>query len=100
MNGPFGLVLIGIVINQSMADTFLVVWLIGVLLIWPPWIWLSIRGRRVRGEPLIPKPPANASFCERGGSGFARGSLFGNANRCLQVAVTGDQLWITPTFPF
>jgi hypothetical protein len=24
----------------------------------------------------------------------------GNAHNCLQVAVTGGELWITPTFPF
>jgi len=81
------------------TKVFLVVWVAGVLVTWPPWIWFSIRSRRVRDEPLVPRPPANAEFCERGASGTARGNIFGSAHNCLQVSVTGGELWITPTFP-
>ena len=82
------------------TKVFLVVWSAGVLMTWPPWIWFSIHSRRVRDEPLVPRPPSNAEFCERGASGTVRGNIFGNASNCLQVSVTGGELWITPTFPF
>ena len=82
------------------ADIFLIVWVIGVLLTWPPWIWWSVRSRKVRGEPLMPRPPANAAFCERGASGWLQNNPLAAARNCLQVAIHGDQLWITPTFPF
>ena len=84
---------------MSNPEVFLVVWLIGVLLVWPPWFWMSVRSRRMRGEPIIPRPPATASFCERRASGTLRGT-FGGARNCLMVSITGDQLWVTPTFPF
>ena len=83
----------------SKPELFLVVWVIGVLLVWPPWFWMSVRSRRVRGEPIIPRAPANASFCERRASGSLKNTL-GGAKNCLMVCVVGDKLWITPTFPF
>lgn len=49
---------------------------------------------------MVPRAPVGAAFCERRASGQAVGNVFGNASNCLMVAVTGDQLWITPTFPF
>jgi hypothetical protein len=82
------------------ANVFFIVWLVVLLITWPPWFWFSVQSRRTRGEPLVPMPPAGASFCERGASGRARGNIFGNAHNCLQVAITDDELWITPTFPF
>lgn len=81
-------------------DVFLAVWLAGMLLIWPPWIWFNINSRRTRGEPLIPRPPTGAAFCELRASGRAHGTLLGRASNCLLVTITGDELWITPTFPF
>ena len=84
---------------MSNPDLFLIVWLIGVLLVWPPRFWVSVRSRRVRGEPIIPRPPANASFCERRASGSLKNTL-GGARNCQMVCVVGDSLWITPTFPF
>jgi hypothetical protein len=80
--------------------TFLTVWLGVVVFVWPAWIWASIDSRRKRGEPLVPRAPAGAAFCERAASGRARGNVLGNAHNCLMVAVTGDEVWITPTFPF
>jgi hypothetical protein len=81
-------------------DVFLAVWLTGMLLTWPPWIWFSINSRRTRGEPLVPRPPTGAAFCELRASGRAHGTLLGRASNCLMVAIAGDELWITPTFPF
>lgn len=81
-------------------DLFLIIWLIAMILVWPPWIWMSVHGRMERGEPVIPRKPVNATFCERKASGRARGNILGQASRCLMVAVTGPELWITPTFPF
>ena len=81
-------------------DVFLAVWLAGMLLTWPPWIWFSINSRRTRGEPLVPRPPTGAAFCELRASGRAHGTLLGRASNCLMVAIAGDELWITPTFPF
>jgi hypothetical protein len=81
-------------------DSFLIIWLCGVVVIWPAWLWISVQSRRKIGEPLVPKPPASAEFCERGASGKARGNILGNAHNCLMVTVTGTELWITPTFPF
>jgi hypothetical protein len=82
------------------ATIFLIVWLVGIFVIWPPWFWLSYRSRRTRGEPLIPRAPANALFCERSASGRAQGNILGSARNCLMVSIAGDELWITPTFPF
>lgn len=82
------------------AKVFIVVWVAGALTIWPLWIWYSIHSHRVRGEPLVPRPPAGAQFCERGASATVRGAIFGRARNCLQVSVAGGELWITPTFPF
>jgi hypothetical protein len=79
---------------------FLYVWLAGILIVWPPWIWASINSRRRRGEPLIPRASVGSAFCERAASGRAYGNILGNAHNCLMVAVTGDELWITPTLPF
>ncbi len=84
----------------NFEEIFLAVWLAGMLLTWPPLIWFSINSRRVRGEPLIPRAPVEAAFCERRASGLAHGTLFGRASNCLMVAITGDELWITPIFPF
>jgi len=78
---------------------FLVVWLIGVICTWPPWLWYSIQSRRRIGEPVFPKSPINADFCERRASGHARGKIAG-ATRCLLVVVANEQLWITPRSPF
>jgi hypothetical protein len=81
-------------------DIFLVVWLIGILTIWPIWFGISISGRRKRGEPLIPKPPATAQFSERRASGNQEGHPLAHARKCLQVCVADGVLWVTPTFPF
>ncbi len=79
---------------------FVAVWAVGMVLTWPPWFWFSIRSRKVRGEPLIPRPPVGAVFCERKASGRAHDNLLGRASNCLMVAIRGDELWITPNFPF
>ncbi|MBW3560396.1 MAG: hypothetical protein KY446_10240 [Proteobacteria bacterium] len=79
--------------------TFFIVWLVGIVLIWPPSLWFVVRSRRKRGEPIVPRCPPAAMFCERRGSGRARGWI-GGASNCLLVAVTDRELWIAPTFPF
>ena len=81
-------------------DHFWIVWLCGMVVIWPTWLWISVQSRRKIGEPLVPKAPANTIFCERGASGKARGSILGNAHNCLMVSVTHVELWVTPIFPF
>ena len=78
---------------------FLIFWAVGTAIAWPLWIRASIRSRRILGEPLVPKAPMDATFCERGASGQALDRI-GGARNCLMVAVTGDEIWITPTFPF
>ena len=81
-------------------DNFLIVWLCGTSIVWPTWLWFSIRSRQKIGEPLNPKPLAGTEFCERSASGNARGKIFGKAHNCLMVSVTRTELWITPRFPF
>ena len=78
---------------------FMVVWFAGVLIVWPRHIRASIHSRQERGEPVNPQAPIGATYCERHASGHCRG-LFAGATNCLMVAITGDELWITPIFPF
>lgn len=78
---------------------FLAAWAIALLATWPPWFWWTIKSRRARGEPLIPRRPSNALFYEDRASGRARG-VIGGAHRALVVCVTNQDVWITPAFPF
>ena len=81
-------------------QVFLTVWAIGILVTWPPLLWVSYRSRITRGEPIVPHAPLHALFCERRASGRAVGTIFGRASNCLQVSVADEELWITPVFPF
>jgi hypothetical protein len=78
---------------------FLTVWAIGLLLVWPPWIWWSIQSRRSAGYPIIPRLPSNALYGERAASGREHGK-FGGAKNCLLVAVTSGEFIVAPQFPF
>lgn len=78
---------------------FLVVWAIGILLIWPPWFWWVIRSRRAGGYQMIPKIPPHAMYAEKRVSGSELGKL-GGARNCLLVVLTTDEFVLTPTFPF
>src|SRR4051812_39639542 len=82
------------------ADPFFVAWLAVVILTGPPWFWFTIRSRKIRNEPLIPRRPADAKYFERSASGRASGNIFARAANCLIVAVAEEGLWITPRFPF
>lgn len=73
-----------------------VVWLAAVVLV-------SIAYRRRAGKPVFPKVPRDALFAERWTSGRSLDHLlarFGGARNCLLVAVTSDELIVTPCFPF
>lgn len=74
-----------------------------------PFAWIacvigaSIVMRRRKGKPIIPRLPEDAPFRERGCSGRSMKSVltrFGGANNCLLVAITRDELIVTPSFPF
>jgi hypothetical protein len=82
----------------SAEHIFFVVWLAGVFLIWPPWLWFAVRSRRKRGEPIRPTCPTDALYCDRRASAEARGWI-GGASNCLLVVVTDAELWIAPIFP-
>ncbi len=71
------------------------------------WILLCIAAstiyRKIKGKPIFPRRPLNASFCETSASGHSNRSQFtrlSGARRCLMVAVTNDSLLVQPTFPF
>lgn len=70
-----------------------------MLLIWPPWLWWVVRSRRAEGHQMMPQIPPNALYAEKRASGGEVGKLGGAAN-CLLIAVTPDELLVTPTFPF
>jgi hypothetical protein len=78
---------------------FLTVWVVGILLTWPPWIWWSIQSRRRGGYPIIPRLPDDALYGEKHASGREHGK-FGGARNCLLVAVTRDEFTVAPRFPF
>ena len=78
--------------------------LIGVAI---TWILLGIAAsiiyRKLKGKPIFPRRPLNASFCETSASGHSNRSQLtrlSGARRCLMVAVTKDSLLVQPTFPF
>lgn len=67
------------------------------------WFAASIVFRLNRGKPLYPKAPGNALYRESWGSGRSLNTLWGRiggASNCLIIAVTRDQLVVTPRFPF
>ena len=78
---------------------FVVLWLAGMLVVWPLFIRARLRTLRARGQPLRPQPPPGAVYAERRASGRAKGQL-GGASNCLLVAVAGGELWVMPIFPF
>ena len=63
----------------------------------------SIVFRRVKGRPIVPRAPSDAVFHESWRSGRSlRNALtrFGGARNCLMVYVQGNELVVTPKFPF
>ncbi len=67
------------------------------------WITASIIYRKRTGKPFHPKIPEDAIFYERAASGYSCKSALtriGGARRCLLIAVTNDELIISPAFPF
>lgn len=67
------------------------------------WIAASVWFRRANGKPIMPMRRADAEFCEGGCSGRSLRNIFtrlGGARNCLLVQVSGDELIITPCFPF
>lgn len=84
---------------MSDAHLFLAVWVVSILLIWPPWLWWVVSSRRAEGHQMMPQVPADALYAEKQGSGGESGKLAGATN-CLLIAVTPDEFVVTPTFPF
>lgn len=84
---------------MSAERVFLVVWIVGVLLTWPPLLAWAIRSRRDAGFPLVPRAPADAVYVDRRASGTQRGKWL-PASNCLIVAVTASELIVTLKFPF
>ena len=63
----------------------------------------SIFFRLMKGGPVVPRAPSDAVFHESWRSGRSlRNALtrFGGARNCLMVYVQGNELVITPKFPF
>lgn len=73
-----------------------IVWIIG-------WITASVLYRRSAGKPIWARLPGQARFKERAASGWGDNSLFGRmggARNCLMVAVTDQEIVVTPFSPF
>ncbi|HEX7849544.1 MAG TPA: hypothetical protein VF485_07415 [Sphingomonas sp.] len=67
------------------------------------WIGASIVFRLNRGKPVYPKRPANSVYYEGWGSGRSLNTIWsriGGASNCLIIAVTREQLVVSPRFPF
>ena len=84
---------------MKLEVAFLVIWAVGMIVTWPLIIWRSVKSRRLRGEPLVPRPPVDAVYAERSASGSQEGK-WGGASNCLMVVVANNELWLSPTFPF
>jgi len=84
------------ILESPAFPVFTCVWLAG-------WVVASIVFRLQRGKPIIPRLPDNALFKERAASGRSLKNFLtfiGGASSCLMVAVTDDELIVTPFFPF
>lgn len=88
---------LGLPISDGLLFTL---WLGGMLLTWPAALWYARHSRARRGEPWIPRKPADARFVQSWASGYGGGVPVGGASNCLLVAITPDELWVTPQFPF
>jgi len=77
---------------------------VAVAVAWPlAVIAVAAALRTGRDLPVVPRPPADALYLERFGSGRSHRGLLsslGWANNCLIIAVTPDRLMIAPWFPF
>ena len=67
------------------------------------WLIASAFYRRIKGKPVVPRAPSDAVFHENWCSGRSlRNTLtrIGGARNCLMVYVRGNELAVTPKFPF
>lgn len=72
------------------------IWIIG-------WVGVSVIYRLRVGKPLFPRIPGDAIVSQRLASGRNRRNWLiglGRARNCLNVAVTRNELLVSPMFPF
>ena len=67
------------------------------------WLIASAFHRRIKGKPIVPRAPSDAVFRENWCSGRSLRNMLtriGGARNCLMVYVRGNELVVTPKFPF
>jgi hypothetical protein len=67
------------------------------------WLIASVVYRRMKGKPIVPRAPSDAVFHESWRSGRSLRNMLtriGGARNCLMVYVQGNELVVTPKFPF
>lgn len=78
--------------------------LVGMAVLWcGGWLIASVFYRRRKDKPIVPRAPSDAMFHENWCSGRSLRNMLtrlGGARNCLMVYVQGNELVVTPKFPF